>query len=485
MSIEGRLFARLAQGAYEQGCAELDAATDHLPEQFRAELDLDSAREFCLPLKTALQGLVHWLERHDALARPGGSAGFLRHVAETVPYYRKRGFARSAAAPPLSAFPVVTKAQMLAAYPDFISAGFHADPLKFFKSTSGTSGLPLIVWFDAACFYDVNYQTYRRVADRLPGLAEAVRPGRLGAIQLTDDPQTWPGATRLPSLEFCILARQLFGMAGIDDDAVMARMRTARPALICGVPSSLLAYLRHEIAADAATPSCRPRGIFVSGETLYDNARRLLGDWFGCPIVNAYTSTEGGLIAMECAFGRGLHVSGHTRVEILRDDGTVGDEGTGEVLLTNMMNRAQAIVRYRVGDRASVVQETCRCGYRGATITRFHGREPTHFRTPDREIDLAALDHALSALPLLEFQLAQAEPRRVWLRWVAADANGDSYGLAARINDIARHHFVGVDIHSEQVSRITAPGTKARRFITCEACDLSSLSAATASNAIH
>jgi phenylacetate-CoA ligase len=469
LTIHDGLFARLTGGSYAEACAYLDEATDHLPAKFRDKFDLASNNEFCLPLKASMRAFLRWSERMEHISRHDGLPTFLSHVARTVPYYRK--LLRCPASPPLtlSAFPVISKEEMIEDYCAFISESYHADEHKLFKQTSGTTGLPLVVWYDAESFYDLNYQTYRRVARLLPGLLESLTPEATAAIQLTDDPATWPGSTLLPSLNFSRLCRQIFGMQGIDNDRVIARVRACQPPLICGMASSLLQYLALEKAAQPGTPTCHPRAIFVSGETLFDNARPLLQSWFDCPVISAYTSTEGGLMAMECLSANGFHIySDHVRVEILDGSGSLADEGDGEIVVTNLLNWAFPFVRYRSGDRATVRSVSCECGFQGMTITKLHAREPVRFRLPGRDVHVATLDQMFSRLPLIEFQLEQQASNRFTFRWVPAGAREDPVPLEDEIGSILRKYLGDVAVSSARTTRITEPGAKACRYIACD-----------------
>jgi phenylacetate-coenzyme A ligase PaaK-like adenylate-forming protein len=469
LSIDDGLFARLTGGLYADGCAFLDEATDHLPAKFRDDFDLDSKNEFCLPVKASMRAFLRWSERMELISKPDGLPTFLSHVVRTVPYYRK--LLQRRASPPLtlSTFPVMSKAEMIENYCAFISESYHADDQKLFKQTSGTTGTPLVVWFDAESFYDLNYQTYRRVARHLPGLLESLTPEATAAIQLTDNPATWPGSTMLPSLNLSRLYRQIFGMQGIDNDRVIARVRACQPPLICGMASSLLQYLALEKAALPGAPTCHPRAIFLSGETLFDNGRALLQSWFNCPVISAYTSTEGGLIAMECLLTNGLHLySDHVRVELLDGSGSLAEEGDGEIVVTNLLNWAFPFVRYRTGDRATVRSVLCECGFRGMTITKLHGREATRFQLPGRDVDVGTLDQVFSRLPLIEFRLEQQAPNRFTFKWVPADAREDPGPLEDEIGSILRMHLGDVAVSSARTTRITEPGTKARRYVACD-----------------
>jgi phenylacetate-CoA ligase len=62
-------------------------------------------------------------------------------------------------------------------------------------------------------------------------------------------------------------------------------------------------------------------------------------------------------------------------VEILRPDGTAADTGEpGELVLTDLHNRAMPLIRYRVGDFGAWASP-CRCGRPLPSLERIYGRE--------------------------------------------------------------------------------------------------------------
>jgi phenylacetate-CoA ligase len=460
-AVEPILFRALKEESYQAGLDCLSALADGLPEQKR-RLAPDNEDEFCLASALALVAFRKWSERRRQIDGAGGLEAFLRQVVSQTPFYRRaissvsRGLA-------LADFPIVSKAEIVAEYAAFIADSYATESWKAFKPTSGSTGSPLIVWFDLPAFYEMNYVTYRRVADRWPGFAEQLRVGQVSAVQVTDDPSTWPGSTVLPPLKFTRLVRQVFNLPGVDFDFVARRLNGMGPPLVCGLATSLIAY--SELEGESSVDRIRPRGLFVSGETLHSASRARLTKRYSAPLLNAYVSSEGGLVALECALGR-MHVADHARVEVVTNAGVVASEGEGELLVTNLMSWAMPFVRYRTGDHGVLRYGECACGFRGVDIARLYGRDAARFKVPTGSVDTSRLDQALGRPEVKDFQVRQETSDRFAVRWVSGDPVATANEVEAALAAAFQAEAGPVDIVFCRERSLRAAGEKIRRYVT-------------------
>ena len=110
---------------------------------------------------------------------------------------------------------------------------------------------------------------------------------------------------------------------------------------------------------------------------------------FGCRAYNRYGSAEVGDIAGQCNEAKGLHVFPWTvYLEIVDDDGRLVSPGTpGDVIVTSLANLAMPLIRYAIGDRATMIEDVdCTCGRHGQMITDLEGRTTDMFRCQDGTI---------------------------------------------------------------------------------------------------
>jgi phenylacetate-CoA ligase len=101
----------------------------------------------------------------------------------------------------------------------------------------------------------------------------------------------------------------------------------------------------------------------TSSERLTDRMRQVIAQAWNCKAYEEYGSVENCGLATECEEG-GLHVSPDFGiVEIVDDAGNpVGPGVEGRVLCTGLLNDAQFLVRYEIGDTAMWSARTCACG---------------------------------------------------------------------------------------------------------------------------
>jgi phenylacetate-coenzyme A ligase PaaK-like adenylate-forming protein len=146
-------------------------------------------------------------------------------------------------------------------------------------------------------------------------------------------------------------------------------------------PSSAeaLAQLQEEGALHLAL-----REVWVGGEQLSPARRAHVAQAFGCAVRNNYGASECFSIAWECSRGQ-LH---------LNDDWVIAQpvdasnrpvppgEWSDAVLLTNLANRVQPLIRYRLDDRMRVLPQRCACGS-AFTAIEVSGRSGDTLSLPD------------------------------------------------------------------------------------------------------
>lgn len=463
-ATEIQLFDLLYQGRDSEARQLLDSLVVKATKESSLQRDIEP--ELSLPLTVALQGFDEWSARQNILCLADRVCSFSERVIHTVPYYRNRSQSlNETRETSLDRFPLMTKTEMANSFSQFVSDEYVASDFKFFKCTSGSTGDPLIVWYDLASFYDLAYVTYGTVAQLLPGVLDAVKVGGLGAVQITDDPITWPASTVLPSLKLAQLRRRLIGSDEEANVRQIQELRGEKIPILCGLATSVARLA--EIDASVAEPLGRisPVAIFVSGENLFEDRRRVIEEWFRCRVYNAYASSEGGFIAMECSQRRGLHVHGQRVVlEILRPSGQIATEGSGIIVLTNLMNWAIPFVRYKTDDYATIRYIECPCGYIGQTITDLPGRQATYFRTGSSIFDPNMLDEELSRLPIKEFQMTQNVESQITVKWVPNAGCNDYLRVEEAIAQRLRREGV-IAVQFQRVARTTEPGQKIKRYL--------------------
>jgi phenylacetate-CoA ligase len=152
----------------------------------------------------------------------------------------------------------------------------------------------------------------------------------------------------------------------------------------------------------------RTKLIASRGEILSDRLRSVISRAFNGRIADYYNCEEVGNVAYECpADPTKMHVNTSAcLLEVVNENGqpqVVGVEG--EIVITNLYNHTMPFIRYRLGDRATLLSHggrQCACGSLRPTISPPAGRSDDYFRFPDgRQLSPRAVE-GLVILPLLK-----------------------------------------------------------------------------------
>lgn len=419
-----------------------------------------TGRQDAHPFQLAVEGYAPWHERAAILAKPEGMDLFLRYVQSTVPYYS--GLIATGHLS-LSDFPLITKRNLVANCAQFVAHPVD-EKLQLFSTTSGTTGPVLEIRIDLATWYDENCASYATVFAIIPGLTGFLHPGKLAVALVTNKPGRERLAIPLPSLKFGVFERFPIGESVNNHLDTLQYLSHACVPVLYGKPTYLLELL--ELSGQHPELKIQPQAILTSGENLFRDVRARLETHFGCKVYDAYISTEGGLMALECPYHTGLHVQTNRVVlEVLQLNGEVTTQGYGEILLTNLVNWTTAIVRYRTGDFGSLALAECPCGFKGPTFKELQGREARCFAVGDSLCSADSLDEILLQFPLKEFQMEQEESSAFVFRWVPKDDVKTDPGLERQMLSALASVLGCVSVRSSRQERITLPGGKVRRYI--------------------
>ena len=221
---------------------------------------------------------------------------------------------------------------------------------------------------------------------------------------------------------------------------ILEQLNALRPDVIATYPSAA-AILADERQRGRLRAS--PRAIWTGGETLTAASRRHIEQAFGCPVRDSYGASEFLCIAAACAHGH-LHVNDDwVLLEPVDERGRpvpAGETGAS-VLLTNLANALQPLIRYDLGDRVSLHEGRCACGST-LPVVRVEGRiDDTLALEGDDGRPVRLLPLALCTLleddaGVYDFQLRRAGPRELELR--LGDAPGLPEAAGVRAAEVLR-----------------------------------------------
>jgi phenylacetate-coenzyme A ligase PaaK-like adenylate-forming protein len=270
-----------------------------------------------------------------------------------------------------------------------------------------------------------------------------------------------------PALGDAFCHHLVLGSSDAADRELIEILRASIVPLLCARPRCLLRLA--EIDEELGGSHFQPRAILASGDNLYEDDRRRMAAWFGCPLRNAYISQEGGFAAIDCACEAGLHVlPGRAVVEVLGPAGSLQAEGAGELILTNLENWAMPLIRYRIGDRAVVRRGACECGFEGPSLLDLSGRDAPYFHIGGRRFNPYRLNAVFELLPVKQFQVVQhgSAPPRV--RWIPRCPDADIPAVARLIAEGFQAKAGTAPGRVEAVTSLGEPGQKMQRYVRLE-----------------
>jgi phenylacetate-CoA ligase len=357
----------------------------------------------------------------------------VRHARTSSPFYRHlyRGLPPGPVA--LQDLPPVSKPQLMASFDDWVTdpritlqdvQHFLADPARvgqpylgcFACTTSGTTGHPGILLHDGQATAVYQAMTLRLDLAWL-GAAEWVELARKG--------MRWAGVVGTGAhyggvgwMEWerrrSRVRRHCYRAFSVQQPLrdLTAALQEFDPAILTGYPSALL-----QLAAEqqAGRLRLRPTVVQLAGESTSPEQRARIAAALGGALHDTYACSEFLGMTLDCREGW-LHAMGDW-VILEPVDAEMRPVPPGRfsstVLLTNLANRVQPIIRYDLGDSVLTRPDPCPCGSPMPAI-----------RVAGRQDDILQLDAAdgrvVEVLPLAIGSVLDQTPglRRSQLRQV-------------------------------------------------------------------
>jgi phenylacetate-coenzyme A ligase PaaK-like adenylate-forming protein len=344
--------------------------------------------------------LLDELKTHDSWSREQLLAhqrhalqALIRHAAERSPYYRELlpVSARSGELR-LEELPTLTKATLMREWDRIVT-----DPeLRFADAWRHVE--------DEGAAADLHLGRYRILATggstRERGIFvyggaefEACMAGCLRALATVGI----SAGTRLASIgspSAAHLSNQMFAFLRAGRiDAPRLTVTTALRGLVSALnsyePDAVMSYptILRELAEEQAAGrlGISPRIVISSSEVLSEETRRRVEGVWGVPVHNGYATTEAAVIASECRERCGLHVWEDTLIlEVVDEQNRQVQPGAPghKVLLTNLWNRVQPLIRYELADAVTLADGPNPTGRPFARIAEIQGRTADILRLP-------------------------------------------------------------------------------------------------------
>ena len=129
------------------------------------------------------------------------------------------------------------------------------------------------------------------------------------------------------------------------------------PKVLKGYPSTIFSFTSLLIENNIKLTS--PKLIFTSSETFPNEWRKVIENYWSCPVIDWYGQNERTVIVSQCEYGNYHTNDDYGVLEI--------DNKTNEIIATSLWNNVMPFIKYRTGDLAIPLKGSiiCKCKNKG------------------------------------------------------------------------------------------------------------------------
>jgi phenylacetate-CoA ligase len=353
----------------------------------------------------------------------------VQHAYSTVPFYseamKRRGLtpADIQTADDLKELPLVDKSLLQKDPEYFLSRAVRRNDCLALRS-SGSSGTPKVVWHDpAAIFQNAAHGERDRAAiwkkiGRWTGYRETVIVAPIDASQLAVQSFVRSNALFPERLR---VQRQYLYLSDPPEENLRA-MNEFKPDLLYSYGSYVemlyQCFSRGELAWHL------PKAILFSSDRLSPSIRSLLTKELGIPLFSIYGAVEALKIGFECGEQTGYHLNSDLYpVRVVDEGGAPASQGeAGQVVVSNLVNRATVLLNYQLGDLSSYIGGSCPCGLALPLLAPPVGRIDDVIELGNGAVvhPMALREICLQHSHILQYQIRQVATSRFLVSLIAA-----------------------------------------------------------------
>lgn len=266
----------------------------------------------------------------------------LDHTCETVPYYQKFSKATK-----LESFPVINKLIIKDDYEAFQSTHFKNSKTKYKTSSSGSTGIPFVVYQD-------KQKRYRNIADTI-AFAE------IAGVDLGNNVifmSVFSGTKKKnPLLAWLqnVETKEVTDLNEVEVEKFLIELQQNKNKKAIWAYASALDTIAYTINKnDVVLGDVNLKVIVACSEQLSNETKNSLQTHLKTPVISRYSNTENGILAQQKNYGDHTFMLNHAsyKFEILKfEDDTPQDNGVpGRIVVTDLFNFFMPLIRYDTGD---------------------------------------------------------------------------------------------------------------------------------------
>jgi len=392
----------------------------------------------------------------------------LEYAAKEVPFYRSLWDKRKqngdkASIHYLENWPILHKEELRSSPEAFIAENVNRNKL-ILDHTSGTSGVPLRLWFDQSAIR----QWFALFEARWRGWYSLTRKDRWALFggQLIipferKKPPFWVwnyGMNQLYMSTYHISPAFAYNYL----DAI----KRYEIKYIYGYASSL--YRLAKISNEQGFQSLSNiRAVISNAEPLYSYQRKMISQIFGCPVYNTYGQSENVFGGSECLSGN-LHFwpeIGYPEIMDISHDSPKLENDMGRLICTGLINFAMPLIRYDVGDllRLNSKNPQCNCGRKMPIIKEIQGRMEDMIVTRDGRWIEGPDTVFQDDWPIREVQIIQESYELI--KVLVVPSTGYNQKTTKNIEDGLKKRVGDIEIKVEKVNQIPSGRNGKRKLI--------------------
>lgn len=389
----------------------------------------------------------HWTPAEWRRWREHELGKLLLHARTQVPYYRDYWDQQTRAGRPAGAWetlanwPILDKSIIRNNFERLV-ADTRASEKTSVDMTSGTTGQPVRLvnsrsaarrWY-ALCEARLRYWH---------GLGREDRWANFGGKVIVPVAQTKP-----PFWVWSSALKQLYlspyHLSPQNLDYYLDALRDHQVKYILGLSSALKILAQRLI--ETGRDDVRLQLILTSSEQLTRSQRQTIAAGFRCPVRETYGTSEYAIGASECEHGS-MHLWPDVGMYELLRGGEVVESGTGDLLTTSFINPVMPLIRYKLGDRVTLLSSSagggaaaasgCACGRTLPLLGAIEGRSGDVLIAADgREVSPANTETIFDIdVPFAETQICQKDIGSFEVRYVPNGPVRDEHleSLSARM----------------------------------------------------
>jgi phenylacetate-CoA ligase len=240
-------------------------------------------------------------------------------------------------------------------------------------------------------------------------------------------------------------------------------LKRMRPKFLRGYPS-VLTVLAHFIEDNRIAYLAPLTALLCASEEVTSMQREYLERVFRTRLYSWYGMSEKVVLAGECEQSGNYHCFPQYGItEVLDGSGNVSSQvgGAGEIVGTGFLNRVMPFIRYRLDDRASIVDDHCSaCGRQHqllSTVRGHHVQDDIVGKSGLRISMMAINVHDDTFAGVRQFQFHQREPGKVYL-YLRVGAGFDEERRQLILKTLTRKTGDDIDYQIQIVDHIEQTG---------------------------